>query len=150
MDNHIVDVRSVGHESFEHSLALFLGEHMGAHRKVSHTCIIDPDEPSTDEFRKTDIVHPRAPTFVLFWAEPKNWKFGEVNKLPYPMGRRRVGDLVWDWLQERPDAEYAEGIDMDGSLGKGAFRMWNEQWTHVGNSPYGICAIRPIFAWYGK
>jgi len=150
MDNHIVDIRSVGRESFDHALALFIGKHMGASKAVSHTCIIAPGEPVTDTYRKSQVVHPKAPTFVLFWSKPTSWDFGEVNKLPYAMGRERVGDLVWDWLDARPREEYAEGIDMDGSLGMGAFRMWNEDWGHVGNSPYGICAIRPTFAWYGK
>ena len=87
---------------------------------------------------------------MLFWSNPTEWGFGEVNKLPYEMKRTRVADLVWDWLEERSEEEHAEWIDMDGSLGKGAFRIWNEEWTFVGGSPYGLCAIRPIFAWYGK
>jgi len=45
MDNHVVDIRSVGHESFEHSLALFIGEHMGAQMEGDPAASAEMVEP---------------------------------------------------------------------------------------------------------
>lgn len=149
MDNHIVDIRSQGREPFDHALAIFMGEQMGGYQHATHFSIVAPGTENPDKYNKTEVIHETAPTFVLFWSKPSTWDFGDVNALPYKMKAKQAGDLIWGWLVERPREEYAEFIDHDGSMGKG-FRIWNESWTKVGNSGYGICAVRPIFAWYGK
>lgn len=151
MNNHLVDIRSEGRESFDHALAIFMGNQMGGRPTASHTSIIAPREiPEQKPYEnEITIIDLKAPTFILFWTKPEDWKFDEIRALPYTMKRDRIGDIVWDWLQAVPQKQYGEFIEHDGSMGKG-FRMWNENWGHVGGSWAGICAIRPIFAWYGK
>ena len=152
MDNHVVDIRSKGREAFDHAFAIFMGSQMGGHLKATHTSIIPPGTKiPEDNFRaqNSQVCDLKAPTFCLFWSEPKDWHIAPVKELPYEMKVNRIADLVWDWLEDVPKEQHGEYLDHDGSMGRG-FRMWNESWTHVGGSPYGICAVRPIFAWYGK
>jgi hypothetical protein len=152
MDNHIVDIRSQGREAFDHALAIFMGSQMGGYKTATHTSIIPPGtELPKDNYRGRDskVCDPKAPTFCLFWSAPKEWKIAPVKELPYKMKKELVGDMLWSWLEDVPREQWGEWIDHDGSMGRG-FRMWNESWTHVGGSFYGICAVRPICAWYGK
>lgn len=149
MDNHEIDIRSEGREAFDHALAIFMGDQMGGYKTATHFAIIPPGTKWPDQHEKSDVCDEKAPTFVLFWSEPRDWNLTQVNPLPYKMKADKAGELIWGWLLERPQEEYAEWMDHDGSMGRG-FRMWNEAWTHVGGSGYGICAVRPIFAWYGK
>lgn len=154
MDNAKIDIRCEGREAFDHAMNIFMGSKwIGSYKHATHYAIVEPGDLPRDNHHKTEIQHPKAPTIVLFWSEPTSWsgtfEKAEVHPLPHKMKVKAAADLVWNWLMEREKDEMAEWIDHDGSMGHG-FRIWNEDWTHVGGSPYGIFACRAIYAWYGK
>jgi hypothetical protein len=87
---------------------------------------------------------------VLFWwSENKEG----VNVLP-DMTAEQVFPLVEAWLQS-DEASTVElkswdtDSEHDGSNGPG-WRVYCEDWGHVGNESCSICAITPAFMWYGK
>lgn len=63
-------------------------------------------------------------------------------------------DFAKQWLAT-PDAlntELLDGeddYDHDGSNDLG-WRVYLEDWGHVGSNRYAICAVKPCYVWYGK
>jgi len=78
---------------------------------------------------------------------------GAVN-FEKPKGYRESCDFIIDWLKT-PEAQSIElndweaDIDHDGSSDLG-WRVYLEDWGHVGNNHYAICAVKPCYIWYGK
>src|ERR1700690_3444552 len=72
-----------------------------------------------------------------------------IIRLPFAMDCKAAIEMVWSWLLEQPEEKYQDYMDHDGSNGKG-FKIYNEYWGHVGSSHYAICAVLPIWSWYGK
>jgi hypothetical protein len=65
-----------------------------------------------------------------------------------------LAKVAMEWLK----SEEAKSMPMDGwdadkdhdghnSLG---WRVYCEDWGHVGSSPYAIVAVKPAYLWYGK
>lgn len=130
MDNGVIDIRSEGRKCFDLAFQLFFDDHSKATHYFDH-----PEKG-----------------LIFLWHEDSfnvNGQSVKANKLPYTMDWRAAADLAWGWLQEQKDDRYQEYIDHDGSMGRG-FRVYNESWTHVAGSFYGILAVLPIWAWYGK
>lgn len=72
--------------------------------------------------------------------------------LPAPMSAEQVMPIVTAWLDSEPKVtleQWEEDIDHDGHNGAG-WRVYVENWGHVGNEPYALCAVKPVFLWYGK
>jgi len=76
------------------------------------------------------------------------------TKFPVPVTAETVLPIVWDWLK----SEEAEKIPMEGwdanadhdgdnELG---FRVYCEDWGHIGEYRNAIVAIKPAYCWYGK
>lgn len=124
MDNRHISVQSEGRKSFDLAFQLIFEGAPGG--KATHY-LEDSDKG-----------------LVFLWHEEKG-----ASKLPYAMDWKASADLAWGWLQERRHEEYREVLDHDGSNGKG-FRVYNEDWGHVAGSFYGILAVLPVWAWYGK
>lgn len=89
--------------------------------------------------------------FVLLWHANTN---SGATAFPVPMEPEEVAPLVMRWL-ETPEAQemacegWDKDEDHDGSNDRG-WRVYCEDWGHVGGESYAICAIRPVFLWYGK
>jgi len=132
MDNRIIDIRSEGRKAFDLAFQLMWDNAPGA--KASHY-----------------LEHPEKGLIFLWNEDTFSIKDKKVtaNKLPYAMDWKSAADLAWGWLGEQPDEKYQEYCDHDGSNGHG-FRVYNEAWTHVAGSFYGILAVLPLWAWYGK
>ena len=128
MDNRLISVQSEGRKSFD--LAFQLLFEVSPSRKATHY-----------------FEHPEKGLCFL-WHEDRNAAL-IATKLPYAMDWKAAADVAWGWLQEREDKEYRDYIDHDGSMGRG-FRVYNESWAHVADSVYGILAVQPVWAWYGK
>lgn len=126
MNNRIIDIRSHGKDDFELAFKLLFGE-----CKIATHYFKDPDYG-----------------LIFFWHKDK-FKNQENTELPCKMDAKQAANMAWTWLIQQEEDSYKEFLDLDGCLGRG-FRVFNETWTHVGESPYAICAIQPIWAWYGK
>jgi len=83
---------------------------------------------------------------------------GRENKsstdFPSPLDAIRAADTAWDWLQGKEAGSMScdgwdANADHDGDNGKG-FRVYCEDWGHVGDNVYAIIAVRPAYMWYGK
>ena len=83
---------------------------------------------------------------TLHWL---NDGHGVTGVVPFPsrMSADRCADVVWDWLQSKPDVSPGKGqdadIDHDGDNGAG----WR---VRLGEVHTAICAVRPVLLWYGK
>lgn len=90
---------------------------------------------------------------ILFWTE-SNLPVG-ANKFMSPLDAVQCANEVIAWLK----TEQAEGFninyswdmdqDHDGHNSKG-WRVYKEDWGHVGGMWQAICAIRPAYMWHGK
>jgi hypothetical protein len=90
---------------------------------------------------------------ILLWADAdKDSGF----KFPVAMSADEVFPLVNTWLR----GEFAKKVltnadgwdgncDHDGHNSVG-WRVYVGDWGHVNNSPYAICAIKPVYLWHGK
>lgn len=87
---------------------------------------------------------------ALFWDEPKDGRLPKsavVQPLPYQMDKGALVAFVAGWLRA---ADYGREPDHDGSNGKGWTIYTDDSWGLVWGSPYGIIAIKPTWALYGK
>ena len=93
--------------------------------------------------------------FVLSWCTPD--KQGS-DWVPFPgnteLSAAEVYPTVLNWLRN-VDMTSIEldgwdiDIDHDGHNSIG-WRVYAEDWGHVGNDWAAICAIKPVYLWYGK
>ncbi len=136
MDNFALDVRARSRESFDHAMAIAFNGSVG---KASHWC-----------------EHPKF-GLVFFWNEvPSDTFQGKpISPLMTEMDAAQAADLAWIWLQKADrkkfqlkdsDEHYRDG-DVDNEK---AWRVYVEEWGHVGGSNYAVCAILPVWAWLGK
>lgn len=137
MDNREIDIKAEGRKSFDLAFQLFFEGHSKATHYFEHP-----------EKGLVFLWHEDSFNLNKVGALPAD-KCTKANKLPYSMDWKAAADLAWGWLLEQPKEKYLDALDHDGSNGKG-FRVYNESWTHVAGSHYGICAVQPIWAWYGK
>jgi hypothetical protein len=124
MDNRIISVQSEGRKAFDLAFQLLFDNAPGD--TVTHY-----------------IDHPKA-GLILLWSSESN-----AIKLPVPLKWKEAADLAWAWLGSKTDKEYTEYCDHDGSNGHG-FRVYCEDWGHVGGYHYGVLGVVPVWAWYGK
>lgn len=122
MDNYRFNVTCEGEERFRRALSLAL-EFQGS--RVTHYAIT-----------------PKGLGF--FWHEPGVGI--PAQSLPFPMDRTALVDFAANWLKTAP---YGERPDIDGDSGRG-WTIYNESWGHVWGSFYGVIAIKPTWALYGK
>lgn len=77
-----------------------------------------------------------------------------VQKLPAPMSADDVFTLVKNWLTTDeasaiPHEDWDRDIDHDGDNIVG-WRMYLEDWGHVGGDWGALCCIKPAYLWLGK
>lgn len=87
---------------------------------------------------------------VFSWSESDK----ALVKLPCPIGPKSVAEIAWNWL----DTMEAKGMHLghwecdaehDGNNSPG-WRVFLEDWGHVGAVRSAICCVRPCFVWHGK
>jgi hypothetical protein len=98
---------------------------------------------------KAWAVHPEK-GLILYWHKDTN-----TNALLTPLSASGVVDMVWEWLKS-DEAKTIKMVDTwevnmkhDGSNSLG-WRVYVEDWGHVADSFYAICAIKPAYLWHGK
>lgn len=87
---------------------------------------------------------------ILYWYE-------QPGTIPFPtnMKPEEILDIVWAWLKSEPevsttyDADWDYDADHDGHNGRG-WRVYCEGWGKVQDNSAAICAIKPVYLWYGK
>lgn len=130
MDNRVFDVNGVGSKSLQQALNMVFDQ-------WSDNCTAKAWEHTEKGM-------------ILVWCKDQ-----AANNLPAPMTADQVLPLVEAYL----DSEDADSLelprwsnnfgDSDVSCEKG-WRVYVEDWGHVNNNHYAICAIIPSWAWYGK
>ncbi|KKM73518.1 hypothetical protein LCGC14_1409660 [marine sediment metagenome] len=79
------------------------------------------------------------------------------DAIPFPCGLSAAdaARLVWSWLELQPTWKefsfpgWTEDNHHDGHNSKG-WRVFCEDWGHVGGNHYSIVAIAPAYLWHGK
>lgn len=86
---------------------------------------------------------------VLSWTKTERG-----HLFPVALDAEESASIAWKWIHTE-DAKKMKfekwdcDQDHDGSNGDG-WRVYVEDWGHVGTNCYAICAIRPAYVWYGK
>lgn len=86
---------------------------------------------------------------VLLWHVENG-----ATAFPAPLDARRAAEVVSAWLmaddaQSVSRSSWDSDYDHDGHNEAG-WRVYVEDWGHVGNWRATICAIKPACQWYGK
>ena len=123
MDNFRIDITAEGRERLRDALALGMS-----------------NRESTRVFGWED--HPEK-GLILYWTDNSL----AIEKFPAPLGVEETTAMVWTWLAFTTYPEQEWGGDV--SYGKG-WRVYNEDWGHVGERWQAILAIQPVWAMYGK
>lgn len=82
---------------------------------------------------------------VFYWSE-----YEGVTNFPFTMSIEGIFSFCKEWLKSE-ECEVIRGSqpDHDGSNEKG-WIVYNEEWGHVSNRWEAFCAVKPIWAMYGK
>jgi hypothetical protein len=124
VDNRKIEVQSRGREAFDLAMKIIFDSAPGGKADAYR---IDPDRG-----------------LVLYWS-----KQPEAIALPCPMDWKAAADMAWTWLASRTDDQIHGWADHDGSNVR-AWRVYNEDWGHVGSSHYAFVAIQACWGWIGK
>lgn len=84
------------------------------------------------------------------------WTSDTTGAIPFknPLHYKDAFKFALEWLSS-PEAtnikleHWEEDVDHDGSNSIG-WRVYLEDWGHVGDERYAICAVKPCYLWYGK
>lgn len=86
---------------------------------------------------------------VLYWS-----KTDSITMFPSSLTADQCVPFISAWLLS-DDAKRVEKTDWDreittdGSTSSG-WRVYCENWGHVGGNHYSICAVKPVCLWHGK
>ena len=131
MDNRIFNVNGSGSEMLRKALELAFMQ--------------EGDNTTCTAWRET-----KEHGLILLWAKASD----NANPLPAPLSASQCVDVVETWLQGDfaqtvELSDFCEDHDHDGSNSDG-WQVYCEDWGHVGDEHYAICAIKPAFMWNGK
>lgn len=79
----------------------------------------------------------------------------KIIKLPFECETPdELTTMVWGWLKQQDVSEYKHGdweeyCDMDGSISEG-WHVYVNDWGRVGDDYGVLCAVKPVYLWYGK
>jgi len=141
VDNLTLDILAVGAESLRDALAIAF-RHNAAGDHATHWAVLDLPFKGVEY---CGDANPTRKTLVLFWSEPNDKR---IQDYPFPAQATKEDAIVFvqSWLH---GLCWPEEPDHDGDNEKG-FRMFVEDWGHVVENGYAICAIQPAWAMYGK
>jgi hypothetical protein len=137
IDNFALDVRACSRKSFNAAIRIALAAAPGG--TASHWC-----------------EHPEF-GLVLFWhaGEDRTFQGSKIKPFPREFGPKEAARWAWQWLRKADRSKF-KLVDMDERyndsdvVSEEAFRVFVEDWGHVGGNPYAVAAIRPVWAWLGK
>ena len=130
MDNRLLNINGSGEE-------LLL-------KAIEIACLQKGYEQTIDTYK----IHPKKGLILLFYSEDKS------RKLPGPMTAKEILPIVQAYL--RSDAakevelgDFEDDKDHDGHNTVG-WRVYTDDWGHVGGEHATICAIKRVCLWMGK
>lgn len=129
MDNRLFSVNGEGQEMLERTLAL----------------AFEQQGPNTAA--KAYLVDPKK-GMILLWYHDKG-----STAFPAPLNPKQTAALVWAWLGTEPKIEQErwEKAYIGGDVwSEPGWRVYCEDWGHVGDNHYAIVAVKPVFLWAGK
>jgi hypothetical protein len=92
---------------------------------------------------------------ILYWAVDNPRESG-VYPLPFPgCSASDMLAMIWVWLENSEQRamvkvdKWDANAHHDGSNGHG-WRVYCEDWGHVDGNSFAICAVKPVWLWYGK
>ena len=136
MDNFALNVRARTKDSFEHAIAIAFTASPGG--KASHWC-----------------EHPRF-GLILFWSGSEGkFQDKQIISFPHELGVATATSFLWDWLAKADRSKFqlkdwdARYNDSDVQCEE-AWRVYVEDWGHVGNSHCTVATVLPAWAWLGK
>lgn len=118
----------------------------GGIRGITHYAV----RPATEGVKLPDgswqhNQYPRPLRMVFFNHYEIKPEDGKVA-FPFKMDADGAADFARRWLSQ---TEYGHEPDHDGDNGKG-WRLYNEGWGHIDGDNYGVIAVAPVWAMYGK
>lgn len=159
MDNRTIDVTSEGDFSLRQAMSLaFVSHSVATHYRIgkmtknteyyankvgnaSHANCNGVSGVRIHHFTRESFSDDGIDTLCFYWTECTG-----ALKLPFKMDAQKASEFASGWLS---DIEWGREPDHDGSNGKG-WRLFNDDWGHVGGSWQAIVAIQPAWAMYGK
>lgn len=89
---------------------------------------------------------------IALWSIDSNNK--NHKELPMAMGAEMFAPIAYAWIHSSEAKKiklsgWDEDTDHDGSNDLG-WRLYLEDWGHIGNERYGLFALIPSYCWYGK
>ena len=119
-------------------------------------------------FELVELMFAQATEYIVDPVKGLVFLWGSGIALPVPFSGKLMADIAWKWLEEerihshklsmsadlgkqldKNLSPYGENLDHDGSNTPG-WRIYNEEWGHVGEHIYAIVAVQPAFIWRGK
>lgn len=130
MDNRLFNVNGKGDQMLKDTLALAFKQ--------------DGDNTTCEAWIET-----QDHGLILLWLHRDG-----SNRLPAKMTADGIFQTVKGWLSSEfaktvKLSEWCGDCDHDGHNSMG-WQVYCEDWGHVANNPYAICAIKPAFMWHGK
>jgi hypothetical protein len=130
MDNRIFNVNGCGKDHLALTLCLAFAQDFGSGSRMS----------------KGYVIHPQK-GMILLWS-------GSKDAVPFPcaLSAEAAAEIVWQWLSSEPGTEckgWDADYDHDGHNSLG-WRVYCEDWGHVGHNHNAIVAVKPVYLWHGK
>jgi hypothetical protein len=119
----------------------------GRTRGVTHYAVREEFQGERDASGKWLFNQSPRPLRLVFFNHYEVGKTdGDKVALPFVMDGQGAADFAWRWLEQ---AKYPKEPDHDGNNHKG-WRLYNESYGHVDQDCYGVIAVAPSWAEYGK
>lgn len=108
--------------------------------------------------RAKGFVFDQKKGLILLWYLPEkvfgSEQHNKIQKFPAPLTANGVAPIVMEWLssEEAGQVQLSDwdlNIEHDGHNSLG-WRVYVEDWGHIGNYNGTIAAITPAFMWHGK
>ena len=122
-DNNMISITGMGFEDFEKAMSFF-------------------DLKNIKGFEVN-----KKKGLMLYWAEHER-----MTSMPFEHTVGGIVNFSWEWLQASSAAADIRGPGSDDSdvTFKAAWQVYNEDWTQVDDLWHCRCAVKPIWAMFGK
>ena len=139
MDNRIFNVNGSGLEALKAAI---------------HLAIIHEGRTETKNQINAWMIMPEKGLVFFSYGAPKG-----SNQFITAISSAQAAEMAFNWLQD-PDKMkeiydklswegWDDNLDHDGNNSRG-WRVYVEEWGHIGNHYGTVCAIRPTYLWHGK
>lgn len=158
MDNFFLDVIGEGDKQLKTALSLALRDHLATTVSIA-PCVHDivyhyqdgNDEPISHTMKIQIDRMIGVDTMFVFWGKCNEIRLphdfgGEMTGLPFELDEEALFYFVKGWLTK---AKIPPAPRFDGSVERG-WRVFTDQSGGILHSPYGLMAIQPAWALFGK